>query len=97
MSPKADDHPDEQAPRPEAKQRFVPLSLFASAPCRQPPQDWDAVLRCHNCSGRFTVRKLPLKRIALVPQIAPCPHCAARASAPTKKLHQIVDLRLAKD
>jgi hypothetical protein len=97
MCPKADDHSDEQAPRRETKQRFVPLSLFASAPARQPPQDWDAVLRCHNCSGRFTVRKLPLKRIALVPQIAPCPHCAARASAPAKKLHQIVDLRLAKD
>jgi hypothetical protein len=43
------------------------------------------------------VRKLPLKRIALVPQIAACPHCAARSSAPAKKLHRIVDLRLAKD
>jgi len=97
MSPKADDHSGERALRSEAKHRFVPLSLFASAPARQPPQDWDAVLRCHNCRGRFTVRKLPLKRMALVPQVAPCPHCAARAFAPAKKLHQIVDLRLAKD
>jgi len=97
MSPKGDDLSDKQARRSEAKHRFVPLSLFASAPARQPPQDWDAVLRCHNCRGRFTVRKLPLKRIALVPQVAPCPHCAARAFAPAKKLHQIVDLRLAKD
>jgi hypothetical protein len=97
MSPTADDPPEEQTPRSETKHRFVPLSLFASAPGPQPAKDWDAVLRCHHCRGRFTVHKLPLKRIALVPQIASCPHCTARASAPAKKLHQIIDLRVAKD
>ncbi|HEY1371793.1 MAG TPA: hypothetical protein VGH50_04930 [Candidatus Binatia bacterium] len=97
MSRKAKDPSDEQSPPSEPKHRFVPLSLFASSSPAQPAQDWDAVLRCHNCGGHFSVRKLPLKRIALVPQIAPCPHCAARASAAAKKLHRIVDLRLAKD
>ena len=83
MSPTGD-LSDKPPRRSEAKHRFVSPLLFASAPAAHAAQDWDAVLRCHNCRGRFTVRKLPLKRIALVPQIAPCPHCAARASAPVK-------------
>src|SRR5262249_5154561 len=97
MSPTGGDLSGKQARRSGAKYRFVPSSFFASAPAPETAQDWDAVLRCHNCSGRFTVRKLPLKRIALMPQIAPCPHCTARASASAKKLHRIVDLRRAKD
>jgi hypothetical protein len=79
--------------------RFTPLSLFgpsATLP-RDGTKEWDAVLRCHRCSGRFTIRNLPLKRIALVPQVAACPHCTARSSAGVKKLHQIIDLRKAKD
>ena len=94
---------DEQAAdaerRPKLVKRFTPLPLFgkSAALTPEPAKEWDAVLRCHRCSGRFTIQHLPLKRIALVPQIASCPHCAARSSTMTKKLHHIVDLRQAKD
>ena len=78
--------------------RFTPHSLFASATLpRDAAKEWDAVLRCHRCSGRFTIRNLPLKRIALLPQVASCPHCAAPSSVAAKKLHLIIDLRQAKD
>src|SRR5574337_551469 len=88
----------EAEPRIKVMKRFAPLSLFASPPAPgETAKDWDAVLRCHSCSGRFTIHSLPLKRIALIPQIASCPHCAARSSAAAKKLHLIVDLRQAKD
>ncbi len=87
----------ERASRMHSKQPYVPPSLLGSPSAPGAAQAWDAVLRCHSCSGRFTARNLPLKRIALVPQIAPCPHCSARASAATNKLHQIVDLRRARD
>ncbi|HTM08914.1 MAG TPA: hypothetical protein VL754_11035 [Verrucomicrobiae bacterium] len=88
----------EADPKGKVMKRFAPLSLFASprAP-GETAKDWDAVLRCHSCSRRFTIRSLPLKRIALVPQIASCPHCDARSSTAAKKLHHIVDLRQAKD
>jgi len=84
---------------PKLVKPFTPVSLFgkSAASPQEPAKDWDAVLRCHRCSGRFTIHHLPLKRIALVPQIASCPHCAARSSTAAKKLHHIVDLRQAKD
>jgi hypothetical protein len=75
----------------------VPLFGKSAALPLEPAKEWDAVLRCHRCSGRFTIHHLPLKRIALVPQIASCPHCAARSSTAAKKLHHIIDLRQAKD
>ncbi len=61
---------------------------------------WTVVLRCHQCRHRFALKKIHLDRIALVPQVAPCPHCSAHSSvAPTSdrghavKLHSILDLR----
>jgi hypothetical protein len=85
--------------QPKLVKPFTPLSLFGKAAAQppEPAKEWDAVLRCHRCSGRFTIHHLPLKRIALVPQIASCPHCEARSSTTTKKLHHIVDLRQTKD
>jgi len=79
---------------------LTPVSLFgksATLPAADQAKEWDAVLRCHRCSGRFTIHHLPLKRIALVPQVASCPHCAARSSSAAKKLHHIIVLRQAKD
>ena len=86
-------------PQPKLVKPLTPVPLFgksASLPA-EAPKEWDAVLRCHRCSGRFTIHHLPLKRIALVPQVASCPHCAARSSTAVKKLHLIIDLRQVKD
>jgi hypothetical protein len=97
--PDADERAADAERRPKLVKRFTPLSLFgnSAAVTPEPAKEWDAVLRCHRCSGRFTIHHLPLKRIALVPQIASCPHCAARSSTAAKKLHHIIDLRQAKD
>lgn len=60
---------------------------------------WTVVLRCHECRRRFALKKIHLDRIALIPQVATCPHCSAHPSlAPTSdrgdiKLHSILDLR----
>lgn len=84
-------------PQPKLVKPFTPPPFGKSAALpAEPAKEWDAVLRCHRCSGRFTIHHLPLKRIALVPQVASCPHCEARSSTAAKKLHQIVDLRQAK-
>jgi hypothetical protein len=87
------------AERPKLVRPFTPLPLFGKSATLppEPAKEWDAVLRCHRCSGRFTIHHLPLKRIALVPQVASCPHCEARSSTASKKLHQIITLSQAKD
>jgi hypothetical protein len=61
---------------------------------------WTIILRRHSCGKRFALQKIPLERISLIPQVSPCPHCAAKsviAAGPEdeakSKLHRIIDLR----
>lgn len=62
-------------------------------------KSWLIVLRCYDCRGRFTVRRIALDRIALVPQVTRCPHCDAQpvlvdegVSGLHAKVHRILDL-----
>jgi hypothetical protein len=60
---------------------------------------WTVVLRCHECGVRFTISRLSIERIPLLPQIVPCPQCSAQSvvskspSKDPKKLHRILDVR----
>lgn len=55
---------------------------------------WTVVLRCYRCARRFALAKVALDRLALAPQITPCPHCGAQpVAAPEVNIHRIVDLR----
>ena len=57
---------------------------------------WTVVLRCHECGGRFTISRLSMERIPILPKIVPCPHCSAQSvvtqspSQGPKKLHRIL-------
>lgn len=60
---------------------------------------WTLVLRCYQCSGKFTSRRLTLDKVRALPITAPCPHCGARPLVPPvdaagqARVHGIVDLR----
>jgi len=60
---------------------------------------WTVVLCCHQCGGRFTISRLSVERIPILPQVVPCPHCSAQSvisperSLEGKKVHRIIDVR----
>jgi hypothetical protein len=57
-------------------------------------KSWTVVLRCYGCARRFALAKVSLDRLALAPQITPCPHCGVQpAAAPEVRVHRILDLR----
>jgi hypothetical protein len=65
---------------------------------------YSLVLRCHKCKTLFHISGLPIERIALIPQVTPCPHCSAYSVTDPAKifssrdtLHQIVDLKKEQD
>ncbi|HEY6198734.1 MAG TPA: hypothetical protein VI231_09005 [Candidatus Binatia bacterium] len=38
---------------------------------------WTMVLRCHRCTGKFTLREMPLDKLSSLRIVAVCPHCGA--------------------
>lgn len=87
----------ERDPGPQPGTRSSFLSA-AGSPYVGGINRWNVILRCHNCRRPFTVNGMPIKRVALLPQVTPCPHCAAGSVAAQRrgaahKLHQIIDLR----
>jgi hypothetical protein len=57
-------------------------------------KSWTVVLRCYACQRRFSVGKITVDRLALVPQATPCAHCGAQPDATTwMQVHHIMDLR----
>jgi Zn finger protein HypA/HybF involved in hydrogenase expression len=60
-------------------------------------QNWTIVLRCYQCSGRFTIAHMPFQQLTSVPLIAACPHCGAYpqivAAQNESQVHRIFDLR----
>ena len=62
-------------------------------------RSWKLVLRCYACDRRFAVHGLTVDRLAIVAEIAPCPHCSARPTivpatdtTQENQLHRIIDL-----
>jgi len=55
------------------------------------------VLRCYQCSGKFTLSHMPLDQVTSLPLVAVCPHCGTRPGIAARnqqsRLHRVFDLR----
>ncbi|HTM10478.1 MAG TPA: hypothetical protein VL754_18985 [Verrucomicrobiae bacterium] len=58
---------------------------------------WTMVLRCYECSGKFTLSHMPREQLTTLPLVAVCPHCGARPAIGLRdeqsRLHRVFDLR----
>jgi DNA-directed RNA polymerase subunit RPC12/RpoP len=58
---------------------------------------WTIVLRCYNCSGKFTLVGVTFHKLTILPLVAPCPHCDARPvilpRESDSRMHIVFDLR----
>jgi DNA-directed RNA polymerase subunit RPC12/RpoP len=69
-----------------------PSNSEATRSLRQ--KSWTVVLRCFRCKRNFAVRKVPLERLAMAPQVMPCRHCGAQPSLSAQPhVHKIADMR----
>jgi hypothetical protein len=70
-----------------------PSNSSATRSLRQ--KTWTVVLRCRACQRRFAIKRVPIDRLALAPQVMHCTFCGAQPhlSPDGRELHHIIDMR----